>query len=201
MLQPGFDVGHFQHILLLLQFQRQLCGDGIGQTASLVDGGQRGQDFRRDFLVEFDELLKLTDQRAAHGLGFGVFLAFGRQRGDFADKIAGVFIDVIHTGALAAFHQHFHRAIRQLEQLQHGGHRAQRVQIVCGGLVLGGGFLRQQQDLLVGFHGLFQRLDGLGAPDEQGDDHMRKHHHVAQWQKRQAGVLGQQFGSRHGIDL
>ena len=58
------------------------------------------------------------------------------------------------------------------------------------GLVLAGGLLRDQHDLPLGFHRRLERLDGLGPTDEQRDDHVREHDHVAQRQQRQVDRLG-----------
>jgi len=86
---------------------------------------------------------------------------------------------VRHGHARRALDQDLDRAIRQLQQLQHLRERADGVQVRGCGVVGFGGLLRQQDDALVGFHRLLQRAHGLVATDEQRDDHVREHHHVA----------------------
>ena len=78
MLQTFAHAKDLQHFLLLLQLERQMRGNGIGQTTRIIDAGQRSQDFRRDLFVEFDVLIELCDQRAAHRLGFAIRAIFGR---------------------------------------------------------------------------------------------------------------------------
>jgi hypothetical protein len=59
-------VEHLEHFLLLLELQRQMRGDRVGETAGLVDPGERGQDLGRNLLVELDVLIELADHRAPH---------------------------------------------------------------------------------------------------------------------------------------
>ena len=80
---------------------------------------------------------------------------------------------------LAAFHQHLHRAVGQLEQLQDGSSGAHGVNVGRRGLVLGRVLLGHQKNLLVVLHGVFQRPDRLIAADEQRHDHVGEDHDVA----------------------
>jgi hypothetical protein len=109
------------------------------------------------------------------------------------EVLARVVID--RVGALQAFDQHLHGAVGQLQHLQDAGDAADLEHVVGLGLVLAGGLLGHQHDLAAGFHRGFQRLDGLGPPDEQRDDHVREHDHVAQRQQRQ--VMGS--GRKNGV--
>ncbi len=88
--------------------------------------------------------------------------------------------------ALAALHQHLHRAVRQLQQLQDRRDSADTINVVDRRIVLRRVLLRDQQDLLVLLHHRFQRADGFLASDEQRHDHVRKDDDVAQ---RQHGEL------------
>ena len=184
VLQTLAHAKNLQHLLLLLQFERQMGGNGIGQTAGIIDAGQRGQDFRRNFLVEFHILVELCDQRAAHCLGLAIRSVFGRNDFHLCIEMAVRVKHTQHIDALRAFHEHLHRAVRQFEHLQNVRHTADGIQVIQAGIVFGRRFLRDQHDALAGLHGGFQRLDGLGAADKQRDDHMRKHHDIAQRQQR-----------------
>ena len=86
--------------------------------------------------------------------------------------------------ALHALYQHLDGAVGQLEHLQDVGDAADRVQILDRGLVLRGGFLGDEQDALARLHRILERLDALRTTDEERDDHVREHHHVAQRQQR-----------------
>ena len=93
---------------------------------------------------------------------------------------------------MQTFNQHFDRAIRQFEHLQHGCNTARVVQILRIRIVFSGGLLGDQQDVLTTFHRYFQRLDGLGAPDKKWDHHVWEYHYIAQRQQRicQRAVAG-----------
>jgi hypothetical protein len=113
--------------------------------------------------------------------------------------VLAVVVMAAGVGALHALDQHLHGAVGQLEHLQDAGDAADLEHVVGLGLVLAGGLLRHQHDLAAGFHGGLERLDRLGPPDEQRDDHVRKHDHIAQRQQRQRDRLGGKDGmSGHG---
>ena len=59
-----------------------------------------------------------------------------------------------------------------------------RVQAVGRGIVFGRVLLGQKQNLLLVVHHLFERAHGFLAADEQRNDHVGKHHDVAQRQNR-----------------
>ena len=88
---------------------------------------------------------------------------------------------------LRAFDQHLHRTVRQLQHLQHRGDGADRIEVFGRRVVLGGGLLRDEQDVLAGVHRDVERLDRLRAADEQWNDHVRKDHDIAERQERQRG--------------
>ena len=68
VLEALRDGAHLEDLLLLLELQRQVRGDRVGEPAAVVDPGHRGQDLGRDLLVELDVLVELREQRAAHRL-------------------------------------------------------------------------------------------------------------------------------------
>jgi len=72
VFQAGFDFRQVEHQLLVFQLQGQVGGNGVGQAARVVDAGDRGEDFGRNFFVQFDVLVELLHDRAAQGLDFGV---------------------------------------------------------------------------------------------------------------------------------
>ena len=80
VLEALADVAHLEDLLLLLELERQVRGDGIGQAAAVVDARHRGQDLGRDLLVELDVLVELREQRAAHGLDLVRAARVARQR-------------------------------------------------------------------------------------------------------------------------
>ena len=83
-------------------------------------------------------------------------------------------------GAGGALDQYLDCAVRELQQLQHIGKRADivdrgRLRIVVGRIHLGG-----EQNLLLRAHYVFQRLDRFFAANKKRNDHMREHNDVAQ---------------------
>ena len=164
-------------------------GNGVGQTAWIVDAGNRRQYFRRNFFVQFDVLVKLLHDGAAQRLNFaGDFRVGGFiddlqfLRGHIGGKQRFVFFNFVNRCALLALYQHLHGAVGQLEHLQNSGHAAHVKHVGDLGLVFSGGFLGHQHDAALGLHGRLQGLNAFGAPHKQGDHHVGKNHHIAQGQ-------------------
>ena len=207
--QTLLDVHLLQHFLLVFQIQRQMRGDGVGQTARIVDAGDGRQDFLRDLLVELDVLLEGLHQRAAQRLDLALGItrqlfgnrSVGRSGQHGRGKVFFAFGNGLHLGALAAFHQHLHGAVRQFQQLQDGSNAAGTEHIVDGGLVLGRGFLGHEHDRAACFHGGFERSNALGASHEQRDHHVREHHHIPQGKHGQFHALGGQVDKVRHLEL
>ncbi len=185
VFEPLAHVKNVEHVLLLLELERQVGGNHVGQTPGFIDARDRGQHLGRNLLVELHVLVKLRQHGAAHRLNL---MGLGVEVADQLGATAEMRLFVPHVQnlrALATLHQHLHRAIGQLQHLQDAGDRADSVEVVGGGLVLGGGLLRHQQDALTGVHRQLERFNRLGSPNKQRDDHVRKDHDVAQRQQRQ----------------
>ena len=155
--------------------------DGIGQTAGVVDAGQRGQYLRRYFLVELDILVEQVEYRTHQHLG----LTFVDGRGlleilDRGRKIPVGLEQALDQHTFTAFNQHLDCAVGQFEHLQDGRQRPDLVEIFLGRVVDFSVLLGEQQDFLVVLHGGIQCLDRLFPADEQRDDHVRINHHVSQ---------------------
>ena len=157
--------------------------DRIRQLGRIADLGQRGERLGRDFLVELDVIVELGRNRAHQRF------QLGRVTGFLADRFASCLVEFFGIGiasdldANTALDQDFHSPVRQFEQLQNRGDHTGRVDRGIGRLVIAGGALGGQQDLLVSAHHFFERLDRFLAADEERNDHVREHDDVAQWQK------------------
>jgi hypothetical protein len=90
---------------------------------------------------------------------------------------------------LDSFDEHLHRAVRQLEHLEDVGDRADVVEILGTGFILGGRLLGDKKNALAGFHGGFECLDGLRTSDEQRDHHVREDHDVPQRKQRKRQLV------------
>ena len=184
MLKALFDAGHLQYFLLLLELERQVRGDGVGQAARFVDTGERGQDFRRNLLVQLHILVELLNHRPAHGFGFAVRVRLGRDRRHLHGEVRLDVFDAVNARALAAFYQHLHGAVRQFQHLQDVGNAADVIQVFGGRFVLGSGFLRHQHDAFPRFHRGFQGFNRLRPSHKQGNDHVRENHNIPQGEQR-----------------
>ncbi|EKD96744.1 MAG: hypothetical protein ACD_23C01300G0001, partial [uncultured bacterium] len=201
ILKPRLDIGKIQNHLLVFQLQRQVRGNGVHQTPGIINAGDGGKNLGRDLLVELDVLVKLLHHRTAKRLdltGFVLFLVGLDGRHGGREVRFGV-CNGRHQSTLLPFHKHLDGAIRQLQHLQDGGDAAHIEHVLDRGFILGSSLLGHKHDAAIGLHRQLQRLDALGPSHEKRDDHMRKHHHVTQWQQRQIDGGGWQGGmSGHG---
>jgi hypothetical protein len=183
--QARSDVRELQHRLLVLNLDGEMRGHRVGELRVIVDLRDDAHDLGRHFLVELHIALELVDDRARHGFDLDRVGRF-----DFEDLCLGlVEFGAIRVRAdfraLDALDQHLHGPVRQLEQLQHGGKRADLVNGVGRRIVVAGVHLRDQENIGVVPHHLFERANGLLAADEQRHDHVREDHNVAQRQNRE----------------
>ena len=79
LLQPLVDVDQVEHRLLVLELERQVRGDRVGQAAGIVDAGDRGQDLGRDLLVQLDVLVELLRHGAAQRLDLAASASVSRR--------------------------------------------------------------------------------------------------------------------------
>jgi hypothetical protein len=202
LLEALVDVDEVEHRLLVLELERQVRGDRVGQPAGVVDAGDRGQDLRRDLLVQLDVLVELLRHGAAQGLDLALCSTSGGTGVTSETKYSPLSVTPVRDRALDALDEHLHRAVGELQHLQDRRDAADLEHVVGLGLVLAGGLLRDQHDLAAGFHRDLERLDRLRAADEHGNDHVREDDDVAQGQQRQRDLLGGQNGvTGHSVPL
>ena len=198
-LQPLLHVEHLEHFLLLLELERQMRRYRVGEATGLLDAGERGEDFRRNLLVELDVLVELGDERPTHRLDLGRIDRLRGHRGRERGVVRPLIRDLLDPRALAALDEHFHRAVRQLEHLENVRNAADVVHVLGRRFVLRCRLLRHEQDALPGLHRDFHRLDRLRPTDEERNHHVGKDHHVPEGKQRElGGKVGQLVGG-HGI--
>ena len=183
-----FDVEHLEHLLLLLELQRQVRGDRVGQAARprrcptsevRISGGI--------FLFSFTYWSNCASSaRRIASTSLRSRLVGRRSASTSATKCVACVGDRARC-ARAARPRPAPSRCRRAASASAGCWRRCRssYRSSAAGLVLGGGLLGDQQDALARLHRGLQRLDRLRAPDEQRDHHVREHHHVAQRQQRQ----------------
>ncbi len=194
-LETEFEL---EQLLLLGDLEREMGGDGVGKLGRLLDLVDRDHHLGRHLLVELNVVLEFRDDGPGSGLQFGrVTRRFFHVDGIGLEELglAGV-ADDLH--AAAALDQNLHGVVGQLQELQHGAERADRIDVVGAGVVLAGVLLGDQQDLLVVLHDLFEGLHTLFTTDEKRDDHAGKHDNVAQ---RQDGIDSSLMGGVHDASL
>ena len=178
LLKPRRNRRDLEQLLLVGYLQGQMRGNGIRQLRGILDLVDRNQHLGRNLLVELDVLLELRDHRAGQRLDFLavlVALAHLAGAGDEERIDLGEFLDL---GAHAAFDQHLHGAVGQLQQLQDRADRADRIHVGRARIVLGRVALGDEENLLILLHHVFERAHGLLAAHEQGHDHVREDHDV-----------------------
>ncbi len=161
----------------------------VRQPAGFIDAGQRRQDLWRHFLVQFYVLLELRNDGSHQHVDFALIVPifFVQDRDIGREMIAD--IDAVDRRAFGAFDEDFDGAIGQLQELQDRRQRANVIKVLGLRIVEIGLLLCNQEDFLAGVHGAVQCDDGLLAPDEQRDHHVRIHDNVAQRQHGRAAQL------------
>jgi hypothetical protein len=185
VLEPATHVLDLEDLLLGVELERHVRRDGVGEATGLLDAGERGEDLRRHLAVELHVLLELRDHRAHQHVHLALVVGFAlaEHAGLGGEEISRD--QLLDLCALDALDQHLDGAVGQLQQLQDRRDGADVVEVLGSGIVHVGLALREQQDLLVHLHGLLERDYRALAADEQRDDHVRVHDHVAQRQHRQ----------------
>ena len=108
-------------------------------------------------------------------------------------------VNAIDACALLTFDQHLDGAVGQLQHLQNRRNATDIKHVGDQRIIFSRGFLRDQHDATICFHGRFQGLDAFGSSHKQGDDHVREHHDISQWQQWQIDRGSRQWGmTRHG---
>jgi hypothetical protein len=179
LLEPAGDGFDLQQLLLFRNLQRQMRGERVRELGRLVDLIDRHQHLGRNLLVQLDVLLELRDRGA--GERFDLLLIADLLADDLGMRLEeGVILGEFDDArALSAFDENLHGSIGQLQELQHRSDRADRIDIGRGRIVLRRILLRDEQDLLVILHHVFQRTNRFLAADEERHDHVRENDDVS----------------------
>ena len=146
---------------------------------------QRGQNFRRNLLVELHVLLEPRHDRAGQHVKFTVVAFVVLVEHLRPGGKAVVDLKLVEPRSRGALDEHLDRTVRQLEQLEDLGDGPDQVEVRFLRLVHVRLGLGDEEDVLAGFHGLIERNDGLLPPDEERYHHVRVHDDVPQGQYRQ----------------
>ena len=195
-LQALGDDGRLQDFLLVGNLDGEMRSNRVGELGVVLDLLNDADNFRRHFLVQLHVVFEFGDDRTRHGLGFHAVAHIVDERGGIGFIVILAVGVLEHLGTRGAFDQHLHGTVGQLQQLQDARERADLENRVGRRIVVGRILLRRQKNEGVGAHDLFERLDRLFTADEERNDHVRKHHDVAQRQNRVGpGFARLQLGS------
>ena len=131
-----------------------------------------------DLRVALEFLADSANQRFNSGFVASGFFQIARRRLEEWFRAQ----EVVDRHACLTFDKHFHRAIRQLQKLQHIRQNARAVDAINARIINAGIDLRRQENLLVIRHHFFQRAHRFLAPYKERHDHVREHDDVAQRQ-------------------
>ncbi len=183
--QALFGGGDLQQALLLLHADQQVGGDDVGDLAGV---GRLAQHLLRlvgDLRVELHVGAELGDHATREGLAAARVAVRRRQRRVVDHELGRDALEGVDVHPLAALDQRLHAAVGRLEDLQHGGHGADRQDVVGAGVVLQRLALRGEDEAgLLGVRAL-QRAHALLAPHEEGRDHLGEHDQLARGHERE----------------
>ena len=126
-----------EQLLLVGDLHRQVRGDRVGELRRLVDLLDRDQHLRRDLLVELDVVLELVDHRARQRLDLLLLAGLlGDQLGVGLEEVRVLGEACVMRARWPPSTSTLHGAVGQLQQLQHGADRADRVDVAGRRIVL-----------------------------------------------------------------
>ena len=157
----------FQQLLLFLDGNLQVGGDGVGKLGGIVHARRGDHGVVIQALREFDVLLEEPVDAlvtACSICGEGSARWAPAQRGAVEAFFAG---DLHGLGALHAFDQHADVAVGQAYALHDVGQRSHGENFFRLGIVHRSVMLRGQENLLVARQGLFEGAHGGFAADDE----------------------------------
>ena len=159
VVYPIAQINHLQQLLLDLQLQVQLGGNGICQAGWIFNAAKGAHHLWRHLFALRAILLEGAHQGAGQGLAFALaddwlFKQFG-----LAEEEVVAFLNALDAGPVAALHQDLDGLVWQANQLQQGRQGAEVIQVAWPWVVVVRLALGYQQDALVLTLGKIQRLD------------------------------------------
>ncbi len=169
-----------EEVLLLLDADEQVSGDGVAQLRRVVDadGGDHGVEVQ--VVRELDVLLEHRDDAAHHRLDVGGHVLRARDHLHDDPEEALVFLPLDRAGAVDTLDQHLDVAVGQLQALHDVGDAAHREDVVRLRLVHRGVVLGGEEDPLVLAEGVFEGPDRRRTPDHERHHHVREHDDIPQ---------------------
>ena len=180
------QAGRLEQRLARLMAQGEVRGDAAALPFEAAGRLHQRRDFRRQaamvrdvFLEQRQRLARLILRAVARRHGERERTRLGAQELGAGDKLRDL-------SAREPFHQHPRRAVGEAGELQHAPQRPRAEQVRRRRVLHAAIALRHEQHQLVGRLGGLECRQRTGAPYQQRHGDVRKEHHVAQRQHRQA---------------
>ncbi len=154
----------------------------VGQFCRLARFRNGTQRIFGNVLLYLGIALELGPDRTQQRLDRGLVTVFLFKKLGRSLEIVLVFHKFGDLDAGLALDKYLHRAIGQLQKLQHIGQHTGFIDALHFRIVLAWIDLAGQEDLLVVRHHLFQCANRLLATNKERHDHERKDNNVSQWQ-------------------
>ena len=191
MMRDSRSIGRddLEEILLFLDTDLQVRGDGVRQPRRVVDPDGGDHRVVLEVVRELDVLLEQRDDPAHHRLGVGRRLDLLRDHLHRDAVEALVFLPLDGAGAFDALDEHLDVAVGQLQRLDDARDTAHRVDVGRLRVVDRRVVLRREENLLVGRQRVLERARGRRPSDDERHHHVRKDDDVPKWNDGERFVL------------
>ncbi len=179
-LEPLGRLGLLEQLLLVLQLERDVRDDRVGEATGIIDRLHRDQHLGLDALVELDVVLERALHRAHERRGLGGGVVGLDEVLDLAHEERVRLLEALDERAALALDEDLDGAVGQAQQLDDVRDRADREDVLLARVVGLGLLLRREHQLAIARHRLLERVDRLLAPHEQRHHHVREHDDVAE---------------------
>ncbi len=178
--------GRLEQALPVLEADEQVRRHGERTLVSGLRFARHREDLSREAPVQRDVFLEQLIGAPHDGVTGRVVARLERERRDRNALMPFGGREPHRPGASHPFDEHLDRSVRQARCLDDSPYHADAEQIRRGWLLHVGASLRDQEDPPLSASRFVNRGERGGAPDEEGDHHVREHDEIAQRQDRQA---------------
>ena len=152
-------IENFQQLLLLLNRELQVGGDGVSQLGRIFHAHRGNHGFIIQRLAELDVLFEKSSNPLHAGFNLGLHFSSVACHPDGSLHVAFSIGDLKNLAAFDAFDEYFDVAVGKLQALNDVDNRAHLVNLVGLGLIDAGVVLSSQENLLVTRKCLFQGVN------------------------------------------
>ena len=199
--QPRRRIENAQQLLLLLDAQLQVGGNGVAQLGRFVHAHRGDDGLVVQRLLQLDVLLKERGHALHQLLDRRGHLKVGPAGTHGGHKKTVAVVHLGGLGALHALHQDLDISVGHFYALHDIADGPDLVDLLGLGLVDRGVVLRGEKDLAVAGERFFKSPHAGLAPHHEGRHHVRKNHHVPDGHHGQLARLGLFAGCGHSAPM